>query len=196
MDTYQSVYEKFKALPGSQHIAGVVTLKRISEIVDELQPKRVLELGAGIGTITYLLLATTNAHVDTYEPNEFCISALTENLSGFKDRYTLLTSYKQLPPESAYDLVVIDGGAGSQDDTGYMRAAYLILLSLDTVRVVIVEGHRKGQNTYVRRALAERYVYKRKRENIDHGYTEYYLKKEKSLLKRIGLYFYWKLRLR
>lgn len=72
----KKIHENFKQKPGSETIAGLETLENISEMVKKEEIKNVLELGSGIGTISYCILVNSGANLDLYEPNEFCIGEL------------------------------------------------------------------------------------------------------------------------
>ena len=189
-----NIYNYFKSKLGSEHIAKPPTIEAIINICAEESPKTVLELGAGIGTLTYTILFNSTAHIDTYEGTPFCIDQLKKNLKGLE--YNLITDYRQLPPHKDYDLIIVDGGAGSDLDTGYMRAIFLFLQSLDSVKIIYVEGRRMGQRAFIRRGLVDRYTYKTEivEGDNDKGGIIFRCKRTKSKLKRYGLYIYWKLR--
>ena len=119
---------------------------------------RVLEMGGGIGALSYTLLKHSNAFVDIYEDNEFCIGELKKNLKEFEGRYQIINTYRMLPPEQVYDIAVVDGGNGIPGDGGYAQAAQLFLEYLNSIHVVYIEGYRGLQRDLVRRALQKKYV--------------------------------------
>lgn len=147
-------YELFKRKEGSEHIATPVTLQALLD----LQPRHVLELGAGIGTITYTLLRYCGASIDTYEDNAFCKNALKENCSGFE--YTLISDYSIAPSRMDYDAVVVDGGSGRPHDGGRVDVAGRIFGGLNSIGIVYIEGQRNIQRTLVRKVLARKYIYR------------------------------------
>ncbi|MCL9972290.1 MAG: rRNA adenine N-6-methyltransferase family protein, partial [Candidatus Pacebacteria bacterium] len=106
------IYAHFSAQEGSEYIATPVTIQAILDQNTKTPLSRVLEMGAGIGTLTYTVAKYTKAHIDTYEDNAFCIAALTKHLAGLESSYTLMTDYAVTPPVRTYDLVLIDGGGG------------------------------------------------------------------------------------
>lgn len=152
------VFDLFSKKEGSQYIATPFNLQALLDLNAATPFGRVLEMGSGIGTMTYLLLAHSNAHVDTYEDNEFCKAALATNLAGYEARYTLLTEYATAPPSQTYDLVIVDGGTGKKHDGGAMSAVQNIARSVES-RIFFIEGQRYQQRTLLRRELARRYVY-------------------------------------
>jgi hypothetical protein len=71
-----------------------------------------LEVGAGIGTITKLLLTHPDRpeHLTVTEANPVCIAELAKNLQGVElAGYRLLTSATELDVVEHYDLVIFDG---------------------------------------------------------------------------------------
>lgn len=190
MDT-KEIYQSFKQKSGSEVIAGLETLETITAITKKQDIKNVLELGAGIGTISYCILANSNAHIDLYEPNEFCISELTKNLSEFKGRYTVIEDYRMLPPRRNYDLVVVDGGGGERNNGSEKRTVLVFLNWLNSVKIIYVQGYRHGQRAFIRHALRDRYVY-RIIKNLD-GVT-FELKRSNSFLAKWMCWLYWKVK--
>lgn len=154
----REIYAHFLAQEGSQYIATPVTIQAILDFNTAASLSRVLEMGAGIGTLTYAVAKYTQAHIDTYEDNVFCIEALTKHLAGLESSYTLMTDYAVTPPVRTYDLVLIDGGGGKGEDGGTMPIVQKIARAVDA-RIFYIEGGRHQQRVLLRRALAERYVY-------------------------------------
>ena len=152
------IYNYFKTLPGSEHIGKPVSIDALIQICGEIKPQRVLEMGGGIGALSCTLLKYSNAFLDIYEDNEFCIGELRKNLAEYKERFQIISAYNVLPPSKNYDLVVIDGGTGTEGDGGYSLAARLFLLYIDSVKVVYLEGYRGMQRRLARLALREKYV--------------------------------------
>ena len=154
------IYTQFKKRSGSSNIAKPPAIDTILRICDRVHPTRVLELGGGIGTITYALLKYTNTHVDVYEQNNFCATELKKNLSGYEDRYTIIDSYLKLPPHRSYDLLIIDGGEAKDHAHGYSDTAWLFISYLDNVSTIYIEGNRHDQRTQARRALRQKGIFK------------------------------------
>lgn len=160
--TPKEIYDKFKKQSGSNSIAGLATLTAVLDEVRSGNPKNVLEMGGGIGTISYAVLNNSSAFIDIYEHDDFCRGILKENLRGMEDRYSLITDYLRLPPKRSYDLIVVDGGAGggSGYDGGFDQAIGSYIQSLKNLKTIIVEGQRKSQKYWILKALRPNYVYK------------------------------------
>jgi hypothetical protein len=103
------VHRRFASRPGSEHIASRVALAHLSALLRHQTPNTILEFGAGIGTITYLLLTQLpKAKVLCTEHHHFCREQLGRNIpDALKSRLEVLHG----PPTSGnFDLVIIDGG--------------------------------------------------------------------------------------
>ncbi|OGG87273.1 hypothetical protein A3B87_00175 [Candidatus Kuenenbacteria bacterium RIFCSPHIGHO2_02_FULL_39_13] len=177
VQTYQEFKHREENSPdfdGKEIMIGKpTTIQKIINICQEINPKRVLEMGAGTGTISYTVLKYSNAHLDTYEHYDFCQKHLINNLKEFEDRYTLIKDYRLLPPHTDYDLVIIDGGSGKPWDGGFSKAVWIYLSCINNVKYVHVEGYRHYQRYLARKALSQRQIYKL----ID--YSEYQLDEQK-----------------
>ena len=87
----------------------------------------------------------SQAEVDIYEVNEFCINALKKNLTEFEGRYTIINSYCMLPPNREYDFMIIDGGRGKPQDEGFAEAPFFFLRYIQSIKTIYVEGVRTVQ---------------------------------------------------
>lgn len=163
--TGQEIYTMFKTKQGSEAISGVATLDAVISFLKKNNFQTILELGGGIGTISYVLLSNSDASIDIYEPNEFCQKALRENLTGMGGRYSILPSYDILPPRRNYDLIVVDGGKGTGNqsigiaDYGYPQLIAAYIASLQSIKTIFVEGQRKSQKFWILEALRTRFIY-------------------------------------
>lgn len=105
---------EFKAKPESRHIATEFALARLSASVRAVRPKSVLELGAGIGTITKLLLEhdMRPETVVSTEDHPVCLDALDRNLADIdRDGLHVVTSLDELLAlDFTYELAICDGG--------------------------------------------------------------------------------------
>lgn len=92
----------FRTLSGSDQIASPFALTALMALLEYLQPARVLEVGAGIGTMTSLL---TNFGCQTHavEDNAFCATQMRKNLEGWAE-YRLSEGLGYL-----HHLIVVDG---------------------------------------------------------------------------------------
>ena len=101
------VHHRFASLPGSKHIASRISLAFLAAILRQQDCELALEFGAGIGTLTYLLLQS-GLRVVALEDNPFCLDQLRQNVPGeWQSRLTLLRHPRDI--DGAFDLVVIDG---------------------------------------------------------------------------------------
>lgn len=141
----QEQYRKFSKAEGSQFIASEYALKKILEYLQNYKPKTILEIGIGIGTITDSVL---KAFHNNYRPvlfgtenNKFCLSKLPENLGEQYNSLNIFPSIKNLPSDSRFDLIIIDGKESNLN---------LIKDFANDHCVVIVEGDRKDQTEIFR----------------------------------------------
>jgi spermidine synthase len=108
------IFRRYKAKDGSAHIASAVSLAHLSACLREFRPRRVLECGAGIGTITDALLSH-ESHVErvvSFEWNAFCLRTLASNLAHHdRSRLAIVTDASELPATPA-DMIVCDGDFG------------------------------------------------------------------------------------
>jgi len=160
VDKAEDIYDlfKFKLAKGQgSKSAKPTTIQAIIDLCEELQPKNVLEIGGGTGTITYTVVKNSKAWVDVYEHLPFCREQMKSNIG--KGRYNIYESY-QLLPRRDYDLVIVDGGVANDHHDGYEAIAELFIRYLRSVKVVYVEGRRDLQRKQVRRALRDKGMYK------------------------------------
>ena len=66
------IHRLFAAKAGAEHISSPIGLHVLLNICEEIKPKHVLEIGAGIGTLSYSRLKYTDAQVDMFDENAFC----------------------------------------------------------------------------------------------------------------------------
>ena len=115
-DLAKEVYDEYAVKPGAQHIASEFALTHLSALIVATKPQSVIEMGAGIGTMTDFLLRHPAAIplVTTVEDNEFCLGELAKNISAdYGPRYELLTDREQLrDSDQRFDLVIVDGDSG------------------------------------------------------------------------------------
>jgi len=195
-----AIYRDFKQRPGSGHIAKPVTIEALLQLIQKLQPRRILEMGGGIGAISYTLLKHSKARVDVYEDSEFCREQLRQALREFTDRYQIIEDYRVLPPAREYDLVIVDGGSGRSGDGGFREAVWLYLNYIQDVKAVYVEGNRHIQRLLARRALRHRFIYRliayadaEFDGEVVHGGLLMKTRKSESRLLRWLCFAYWEL---
>ncbi len=107
----QAVRADFSIKPGAEHIASDFAMAHLSAFVRAIRPKTILEIGAGIGTITQLLLShqARPAHLVSTEDNAYCLAQIGANISPTDQSHKLITDQKELDPEKDhFELVIID----------------------------------------------------------------------------------------
>lgn len=118
------IFREFSAKPESQHIANEFALIELSRFIARVKPRRVLEIGAGIGTITKLLLTHPDKPklLTATEGHPVCLAELAKNLKGVDlAGYTLVNSAAQLDMNQNYDLVIFDGTLDDEQQYAVFR---------------------------------------------------------------------------
>lgn len=157
----RDIFGRFKQYPGSQHIATEFALSHLSALMRLTRPRTVLEIGAGIGTQTYLLLAHTNCAplLVATESNNFCLEQLENNIPhSLRERYALIAGNDDLPEsvfreaeagvfgdDRRFDLVVMD-----------VDAPEILFKYLNDGTYLFVEGNRRELRSRVQDHLATR----------------------------------------
>lgn len=118
------VHGRFLKCPGAQRIATPFALAHLAALLRQRHIGDVFEIGAGIGTITYLLLLQdAKRQVYSVEDHPFCVEALERNipanLSVRMDRIGHDTDISHLP--GRFDLVVVDGLVHNDDHYDLLR---------------------------------------------------------------------------
>lgn len=139
-------YKYFSNLEGNKHIATEFALKTILKVVHKYQPKKVLELGLGIGSISYSILDYCLKSKNTIEyfgteKNEFCLNAIKEYLNDFYYKIKLFDSFQNVPVDAVFDLVIIDGSDDFIKKVGSC---------ISKNGIIIIEGDRIPQLNVVR----------------------------------------------
>lgn len=168
-----SIWQSFAKRPGATvsgnvGIASAHAIGGLLRVLQKRRPRRVLELGAGIGTLTFTVLDTLSRmgvtdqpdfRFDTVETQPFCLGQLDENLEGFEGKYRVHSDLSEVREAGiAYDLVIVDGGGDLPNDLGVLDFSGL----LERRGVILVEGGRAFQ----RRLIADWYGHRR------HVYTK------------------------
>jgi 16S rRNA A1518/A1519 N6-dimethyltransferase RsmA/KsgA/DIM1 with predicted DNA glycosylase/AP lyase activity len=94
------IYRHFKQLPGSQYMATEKAIKGLVKWLKKRRPKTMLEVGAGIGTLTFASVGAlseccegdgaSSYRLISIEDNSFCLSALKQNLKDHWGRFELI----------------------------------------------------------------------------------------------------------
>lgn len=148
------LYRRFRNLPGAEHIATETAIAGLIRSLRWRRPKRVLEIGAGIGTLTAALIETLDSiHrpggflLVAVEPDAFCRRALATNLGRDLERVRLIHSLAELGSDQRFDFLIVDGG-GREDESVFGRLA--------AGAAVFIEGDRAPQAAALERAAASR----------------------------------------
>ncbi len=139
------LHARFSKYIGGEHIASLHALHGLMWWVQRRRPAHILEVGAGIGTLTSGILwvrarlAAAGLGTPTListEDNAFCKEQIAKNLAEQMKDFLLITDMDGFPKEvRELDFVVIDGGV--LDDRYFM--------SLTPRAVVFFEGFREKQ---------------------------------------------------
>ena len=115
-------------------MASPCAIDGVMRAIDRYRPRRILEVGAGIGTITAAILEAAPAETEivTAENNDYCREQLAENLGAALDRVTLIRSTDEVT--GTFEFVVVDGEQISD-----------VVKFVSDHGVVLVEGDREPQ---------------------------------------------------
>jgi protein-L-isoaspartate O-methyltransferase len=140
-----SVYRRFKQKPESQRIASEFALIELSKLLSETTPKRVLEIGGGIGTITALLIEHPNrpTQIVTIEDNDVCLEQFKLNIPvNHQGHVRLFRKIEEVDLTSPFDLIIFDG----RIDDGFLRRV------LREGLLCFIEGSRSFQQRAINEA--------------------------------------------
>lgn len=155
MKEAEEVWQRFVQRPGAtvEGVVGIASEHAIGgllRVIETYRPRRILELGAGIGTLTYTLLSKVvelglheaEGYVFyTVENEPFCKEQLANNMAEHPALYQRVDSTEELPESQVYDLIVVDGGGDLPNDMGVMSFADC----LSRGGIIFVEGGRAYQ---------------------------------------------------
>ncbi len=136
-----ATYKYFSGLEGNQHIASEFALKKLNEIIHNFKVKSILELGLGIGSISYSVLEFSSKinnpvkYIGT-ESNDFCLSVLPNYLKLHFNKIRIFEKLDDVPATQKFDLVIIDG-----------KEENLIKLKnlMSEKGIIVIEGDRLPQ---------------------------------------------------
>ena len=140
----EAVHRRFVARPEARYIASREALSHLAAVLRIHDVKSVLEFGAGIGTITYLLLTYPKPDrlVVSTESLAFCLEQLDINIpTELKSRLTVVSDGSR--PDGLFDLVIIDGDVPERELDKFLRPGVICL----------IEGGRQTQHEGLRRLL-------------------------------------------
>ena len=140
------IHHKFATRPGAQHIASEAALRYLAALLRSRNITSVVEFGAGIGTITYMLLSypETNRRVVRTEDDAFCLDQLDINIpDDLKQHLTVVSDGSQIQGE--FDLAIVDGKLPLE---GYSF--------LKPGVICVIEGGRASSHAAFKRALRQK----------------------------------------
>jgi protein-L-isoaspartate O-methyltransferase len=147
------------AVDGEVGIASMHAIGGLLRLIRRKRPARVLEIGSGIGTLTYAIAASQSRDVPergrifyTVENHPFCIAEMEKNLAGLDELYTRVGSVGEIPGDLRFDLIVVDGGGDLPNDMGVMRFADRLAKG----GVIFVEGGRGFQREQIEKWYGHR----------------------------------------
>jgi hypothetical protein len=134
-------YKYFSNLDGNQHIASEFALKKIIDIIENYKIKNILELGLGIGSISFCVFefAKVNNKQINYigtESNEFCLEVLPKYLKYKFDEIQIFNNLDSVISAKKFDLIIIDG-----KEENLLKVKEMI----SKRGIIIIEGDRKPQ---------------------------------------------------
>lgn len=136
---------KFAAQVGSEQIALLISMQTLLKLLESRNPNKVLELGAGIGTLTQMCLEKSAAELTAVESNDWCIKRLEENLKGFRE-YLLISNYSLLNSGHSADFLIIDV------NNGIYNVGNLISNS-SNLNLIFIEGHHLAHRLNIAKTL-------------------------------------------
>ena len=137
------VHAHFAALPGSEQIASTFAVEGLAFWLTVRDPKRVCDVGAGIGTLTAVIAAWSQAEIVAVEDDPWCLAQARLNLRACWSAHEILF-YDKLPSSyMSWDFIVLDGPQVRREDWQ----------ALEPHGVVFVEGGRRGQRAHLEAEL-------------------------------------------
>ena len=146
-------YKKFSNVEGNQHIASLFALETIIRLIKLNSPVSFLEIGLGIGSVSYsiteyLKMKGTPFEYSGTEGNEFCLEQLPKNLGENFNTIKLYRSVENLPNKK-FDFIIIDGSDSSLES---------IEKFVNKRTVIFIEGYRISQVNLIKN-IFPKYLY-------------------------------------
>ncbi len=139
------IIQKYSGMVGSEQIASKMSINTILFLLREHAPRDILELGAGIGTITETILANCEGRLTSVENNPWCITQLQNNVVGSRS-FTLKSDYEGLSSGTNSDFICIDVNNGIFNvETLIKNSPYL--------KTVFIEGHHLAHRLNISKML-------------------------------------------
>lgn len=166
--------EKFKLMPGSRSIVSITALNSIFGLTLINPPKRILEIGTGLGTITTFLTSFTEAKVVSLELN-------SELLHEFKNRFQSNNNQVEVYMDEKealqyevndFDWIIIDGPINLIEIEKILRNGKM--------KVVVIENQRLRNRLQIANLLRKskiRFFYGEMDSELETGLCFFYLNK-------------------
>lgn len=134
-------YKYFSNLAGNKHIANMYALEKLLALVNTFKPAKILEIGLGIGSISFGIIdyyKSRNSKFEYHgtEANEFCLKVLPENLKEHYDSLYIYNSILDINKTHYFDLIIIDGS-----DSALEKVSKLLTKN----GIIFIEGDRQEQ---------------------------------------------------
>lgn len=139
------IHDRYAQQVGSEQIASLISIQTLVELLETKKPNQILELGAGIGTLTQVCLQKSSGMLTSVENNEWCIDRLRKNMLDFR-KFSLVTKYQLLDLGSEADFLIIDA------NNGIYNVEKLIINS-PHLSTVFIEGHHLAHRLNISRTL-------------------------------------------
>lgn len=150
----RSLHSTYSNAPGGEQVATWFSFYELYRVLESNSLRKIVELGGGIGTLSELTLHNTQAKLEIFEANQFCLNRLFALQARFSQRVTIHEQYDKAEVVlSEADLIVLDVNRSIFD------AARIVPVVGDTV--IFVEGHQIQQ----RWALMKSLLYNRRHFN-------------------------------
>ncbi len=116
------IYKFFSNRPGSEYIASAYAIQGLMVLLDRYRPKSVLEIGAGIGTLSFAAMHMLDeCRKDTKGPfawkyfavesDRFCLEELKKNLEPWESRFTIVDHLEESSElVKDFEFIILDGG--------------------------------------------------------------------------------------
>ena len=162
-----TTYKYFSELDGNQYIASEFALKAILRVVENYKAKNILELGVGIGCITFGIMEFSgknnlNINYIGTESNEFCLKVLPNYLKEYYNKIQIFPELKDVRSSEKFEIIIIDGKDENIKDIESLIA---------NNGIIIIEGDRIPQLNIIR-SIFPKSVYTRvisNNKNPDYG---------------------------
>ena len=139
------IIHKYSEMAGAEQIASRISINTNLFLLREKAPREILELGAGIGTITETILANCESRLTSVENNPWCRAQLQKNIAGFRS-FTLINEYESLNSETNSDFIIVDV------NNGIFNVETLIKNS-PHLKTVFIEGHHLAHRINISKML-------------------------------------------